>query len=88
MPTKVLIISDMEFDSCSEVKTNFQVIRDRYRDAGYDMPNLVFWNLRGRERNNPTTVLDANTALIGGFSPSILKSVLGGKDLSPYGVYD
>ncbi|PCJ96631.1 MAG: hypothetical protein COA52_00005, partial [Hyphomicrobiales bacterium] len=48
MPKYILIISDMEFDSCSERLTNFQNIKSKFKKAGYIMPNLVFWNVQAR----------------------------------------
>lgn len=77
MPETLLIMSDMEFDSCAE-GTNLDGIRAQYEGAGYEMPQVVFWNLNSRQRNNtPVQAHDTGTALVSGFSPSILKGVLG-----------
>jgi uncharacterized protein with von Willebrand factor type A (vWA) domain len=35
MPTKLLIISDMEFDAACDKHTNFDVIKVMYEEAGY-----------------------------------------------------
>jgi len=86
MPTKILIISDMEFDRACGNHTNFDEIKDMYAQAGYQMPGLVFWNVNGRLGNSPVKADTPNTALVSGFSPSIIKSVLGGDDLSPVAV--
>lgn len=79
MPTQILIISDMEFDEATRgnKKTNYEKIKKQYKDYGYELPSIVFWNVRGRIENNPVTKHDDNTALISGASPSIIKSVLG-----------
>jgi hypothetical protein len=50
------------------------------------MPGIVFWNVEGRLGNVPVKANTPNTALVSGYSPSILTSILGGKDLSPYSV--
>lgn len=82
MPAKVLIISDMEFNEASSW-TNLSAIKAQYEEAGYEMPWIIFWNVNGRRGNVPANINDDNVALISGFSPSIVKSVLGGDDLSP-----
>ena len=86
MPTKLLIISDMEFDEACGNRTNFDSIKNMYEQWGYQMPGIVFWNVNGRLGNVPVKANTPNTALVSGYSPSILTSILGGKDLSPYSV--
>ena len=91
MPTKLLIISDMEFDSACGYDglwtvpelTNFEAIKAKYTAAGYKMPGIIFWNVRGNAGNVPVTMRDQNVGLVSGYSPSILKSVLQAKVLSP-----
>jgi len=86
MPTKLLIISDMEFDQACGRRTNFDVIRNMYAETGYTMPSIVFWNVNGRLGNVPAKANTPNTALVSGYSPSIITNILGGKDLSPISV--
>lgn len=84
MPTKLIIVSDMQFDQAStdhmgtQEQTNFQQIRKMYQDAGYEPPHLVFWNCRG-DAGQPFTVHESGAHLVGGCSPSILKSILNNK---------
>ena len=75
MPKTILVISDMEFDSCAKL-TNYETIKQAYKVSGYECPNIVFWNVNGRTNNVPITVNDQGVALISGASPSIIKSVL------------
>lgn len=86
MPTKLLIISDMEFDQALGARTNFEYIKDMYAHCGYEMPGIIFWNVNGRLGNVPVKANTPNTALVSGYSPSILTSILGGKNISPYSV--
>lgn len=86
MPTKLLIISDMEFDQACGRQTNFDYIKDLYAHCGYEMPGIIFWNVNGRLGNVPVKANTPNTALVSGFSPSIIRSVLGGDELSPLAV--
>ena len=83
MPTKLLIISDMEFDHAADDRTNLDVIREKYNQAGYTMPQIIFWNVNGRVGNVPASVKDDSVGLVSGFSPSILKSILKGEVYSP-----
>jgi hypothetical protein len=86
MPTKLLIISDMEFDQACGSRTNFDLIKAAYAESGYEMPGIIFWNVNGRLGNLPVKANTPNTALVSGYSPSIIRSVLGGDDLSPLAV--
>lgn len=87
IPTKVIIVSDMEFDQATDrnKKTNFEAIKKQYKVAGYNMPALVFWNVNGRAGNSPIKMNQAGVALVSGASPAILTSVLGG-EFNPYQV--
>ncbi|MFA5722976.1 MAG: DUF2828 family protein [Candidatus Pacearchaeota archaeon] len=87
MPTKILIVSDMEFNG-SYIRgvdaSAWQMISQKYEAAGYTMPTIVFWKVNViKMENNPVKFDKTGAALISGFSPAILKSVLGGDILSP-----
>jgi len=89
MPDNLLIISDMEFDSAvgyGRDDTNYNALRDSYSRAGFTMPQLVFWNVNGRRGNVPVSEKTKNVALVSGASPSIIKSILTGKDFTPVGI--
>ena len=84
MPQKLIIVSDMQFDQCcsSNKRTNFEQIQKLYRKAGYEMPQLVFWNVNSYG-DVPIKAHDTGTCLVSGCSPSILKSVLTDSVLTP-----
>jgi hypothetical protein len=88
MPEKLYIISDMQFNQASNNnQTNFEYIDIKYKNAGYKRPKLIFWNVRSNTTQDfPVDSSTLDVALISGFSPSILKSVLNGKDFTPYGI--
>jgi hypothetical protein len=88
MPTTILIMSDMEFNSATRYKNSaLDMIREQYESAGYTMPKLVFWNIQSRNGGNyPVQTTDNGTALVSGFSPAILKSLLTGEDMSPISI--
>lgn len=86
LPTMVLIISDMEFDQAAgrPDDTVQDMIEKKYEEAGYRMPKIVHWNVQSRHGHFPVQFDKKGTALISGFSPSIMKSVLKGEDMDPY----
>lgn len=91
MPTMIIILSDMEFDRGAYNGKNvlmFDIMKERYKRAGYELPKIVFWNLKGRSGNVPVTYNKQGTALISGFSPAIMKSVLACDDMSPQAIMD
>jgi hypothetical protein len=76
MPKAMLILSDMQFDQCAQYDdTAYKMIERKYADAGYKMPGIVFWNICAHD-NAPVRFDAKGTALVSGFSPSIMKSVL------------
>lgn len=87
MPTKIFIISDMQFnDADSGYGTNYEVIDKKYKESGYTRPQIIFWNVNGSSKDFPVTFNDKGTAMISGFSTSVMKSVLNGGEFSPYGI--
>lgn len=85
MPTHILILSDMEFDRCTNNynDTVMEMINRKYKEAGYKRPSIIFWNIQSRNDNFPCKFKEQGTALVSGFSPSILKSLLSGEITNP-----
>lgn len=89
MPDTLLIMSDMQFNSCCRYDdTAIAGLRRRFKDAGYEMPKVVFWNLNAKPGTFPATVNDQGVAMVSGCSPSILKAVLSGDDFSPRAIME
>lgn len=88
IPT-ILVISDMEFDSCAQSNEGscnsalFATISKKWQEAGYIMPHLAFWNLCSRTHGIPLQENESGVSLISGFSPNAMNMVLNGK-LNPY----
>ncbi len=85
MPTKILILSDMQFNQATRRDSlgAQSMIEAMYEEAGYTKPNIIYWNLNAKGGNFPVEFDKNGTALVSGFSPSILKSLLGGKNMTP-----
>ena len=91
IPAYVYIFSDMEFDQAVHRRelnnlnsTLFEKIRARYVAEGYQMPQVVFWNLNARNDQYPVTKHETGTALVSGFSPSTFKYITKGVTLTPF----
>lgn len=77
MPKILWVLSDMQFDEAGGIDTNFEVVQRKYKEAGYEMPTIVFWNLSGKFTDFPVTVDNGvNTCILSGFSIDTLKSVM------------
>lgn len=85
LPQKLYIISDMEFDACvnNASATVFENARKRYAEHGYELPQLVFWNVQSRNCQQPVTMNDRGVALVSGCSPRIFSMAMEGV-LDPY----
>ena len=90
MPDTILIISDMEFDRCAVGynKNVMEMIEQKYENAGYVRPKIVFWkaNSLSGNKNYPVKFDTFNTALISGLSPVIMKSVLECENMTPWNI--
>ena len=99
IPANVLICSDMEFDDCAitnadrsngwsyscvrPTTTLFEQIEQKYKNAGYKLPRLIFWNINSRTGTIPVKENDLGVALVSGFSVNIVKMVMSNKT-DPY----
>ena len=85
MPSKLYIISDMEFDCCAEDSelTNFEYAKKLYEAAGYKLPEIVFWNVDSRNTQQPVTRNAQGMALVSGCTPRLFSMVASG-ELNPY----
>jgi hypothetical protein len=86
MPEYILILSDMQFNCCSHYDDSaIEMIERKYRNAGYEVPKVVFWNLHA-SGNTPVSFDKNGTALVSGFSPAVMKAILSGKEFTPRGI--
>jgi hypothetical protein len=52
-----------------------EMIERKYKDAGYTVPQVVFWNLNSSD-NVPVKADKSGAALVSGFSPAIMTALL------------
>ena len=85
MVKRVFVFSDMHFNHASGRphvwSTSYERVVGKFKEAGYEMPELVFWNLaggRGHGAPKPVTSDEPGTALVSGYSQGMLKVFLDG----------
>lgn len=85
LPSKLYIITDMEFDCCTERSklSNFKYARKLFASAGYKLPEVIFWNVDSRNRQQPVEQNEQGVTLVSGSSPQIFGLIKGGI-LDPY----
>ncbi|KAG0004107.1 hypothetical protein BGZ65_000927 [Modicella reniformis] len=89
MVKTLFIFSDMEFDQAvsgarqgGEMFTNYAVVKRQFESEGYELPQIVFWNLRGSNvGNKPAKANQPGVAMISGFSGMLMKLFLSGEDM-------
>lgn len=86
LPENILIISDMEFNSNMmhyDIKL-FEFIKKRYKLYGYNLPQLIFWNVCSRTNTIPMIENDCGVKLISGFSTAAIQAACDNEIISPY----
>ncbi len=85
MPARLYIISDMEFDCCADNSSlsNFEYARREYAKSGYSLPELVFWNVCSRNRQQPVAMNEKGVILVSGCTPQIFSRIQN-NSLDPY----
>lgn len=89
VPTHVLILSDMQFDEAvnSPSDNAMQMIDRLFAKRSLKRPAIVFWNLRAVDQTIPVKMHQSGAALVSGFSPSVLKTLINQPgDFTPLGI--
>lgn len=90
MPGTLVIFSDMQFDGAVDGKDEsaIKMMERKYKEAGYALPRIVFWNLNAAYGNTPVKFDKSGTALVSGFSPALATSVMANdlEDFTPEAV--
>lgn len=84
MPERLYIISDMEFDACTKNSdmTNFEQAKQIFAEKGYELPQVVFWNVDSRNSQQPVSRNEQGVILVSGVSPRVFGMIRSG-ELSP-----
>ncbi|KAL1743765.1 hypothetical protein HDZ31DRAFT_40224 [Schizophyllum fasciatum] len=81
MIKRLFVFSDMQFDEAQDEgswETNYDVVARAYEEAGYEVPEIVFWDLSmGTPRTVEVEATRKGVALMNGFSAGLMKVFLG-----------
>ena len=85
LPKALVIISDMQINGCVRASgTFYDDWRRKFAAYGYDIPNVIFWNVNSQ---SDTFHADANrkgVQLLSGHSATTFKTLLANLDKTPY----
>lgn len=95
MPRRLIIISDMEIDQATSAVTwgrriptqlHSEELRQMYEQAGYTMPQVIYWNVEARDNHFQTKSDTEGVMLASGSSPAVFEALLEMKDYAatPY----
>ena len=77
MPKSLIVISDMEIDYCGDKDwTFYEQMARRFRDNGYQIPNIVFWNVDSRHDVFHADKKRTGVQLVSGMSTSVFRQVM------------
>lgn len=81
MPKALLILSDMQFDDIGPESIDND-IKQSFKDAGYDVPKLIYWNLNSYCNGVPiSSVLSEDSVQYSGYAPRGVETVLGSRTM-------
>lgn len=84
MPKSILVISDMEIDySGNDDWTFYEEMKRRFAALGYDIPNVIFWNVNSRNDVFHVDHKRAGVQLFSGQSVTTFKHLMGVVGLTP-----
>jgi hypothetical protein len=87
MIQQIFIFSDMQFDIIDNNYSNISNHKNLeilFNNAGYKIPHIIYWNLRGNTFDFPINHNKHGVSLISGYSIDIFKHILIGEIPTPY----
>lgn len=84
---QIFVFSGMQFDAANQPQhrtawtTTHQIYISKYNEAGYDLPEIVYWNIQGSDGpsgNLPARADQPGVQLLSGYSGSMMKTFLRG----------
>jgi len=90
LPSKLIIVSDMEFDNCvignnyKRKMTFLKKMRLQFAQYGYLMPSIVFWNVAARNNTIHAAKDDKDVQLVSGMSANTFVNLIKSVATTPY----
>lgn len=84
MPKSLIVISDMEIDFCGNREwTFYDQMRAKFAEHGYEIPNVIFWQVDSRHDTFHADSKRKGVQLVGGQSATIFKQVMDCVGMTP-----
>ena len=84
MPKSLIVISDMEIDFCGNKEwTFYDKMSAKFRKAGYEIPNIIFWNVNSRHDIFHADSKRKGVQLCSGQSTSVFKQMMACVGMTP-----
>ena len=84
MPKSLIVISDMEIDRCGDRDWTFhEQMAARFRELGYELPNVIFWNVNSRHDVFHADAKRRGVQLVSGQSAAVFRQVMDCVGLTP-----
>lgn len=92
MPSSITIVSDMQFNEATyqynrrstERKTYIQIFKDKFKARGYELPSVIFWNVRNKKSVFHTGLNEEGVQLASGCSATVFSTVVESMNITPY----
>ena len=84
VPASIIVISDMEINRCEHSGWSFyEAMQNRYRTHGYEIPNVVFWNVNSRSDVYHADSQRKGVQLVSGQSASTFNTLMKSIGMTP-----
>ena len=84
MPKSLIVISDMEIDYCGDRNwTFYENMSLKFRKFGYQIPNIIFWNVASRHDIFHADRNRTGVQLVSGQSAAVFRQVMQCVELNP-----
>ena len=84
MPKSILVISDMEIDGCGNRDwTFYEQMKQKFWNYGYEIPNIVFWNVDSRHDVFHADAARVGVQLCSGQSVTAFKQIMSSVGCTP-----
>ncbi|MDO5095226.1 MAG: DUF2828 family protein [Peptostreptococcaceae bacterium] len=81
--TRVVIISDMEFDRGTCNVPTYHQIKAEFQNAGIPLPEFVYWNVDARRVHFAGDKENPNLRFVSGLSGNVIESIIHNKAIDP-----
>lgn len=80
MPEAIVIVSDMQINCVNDIRdgriTFYESMNKRFEEAGYKMPQIVFWNVNAVNPTFHASAIQGGATMVSGYAPAIFKTVM------------